>query len=136
MSQTIYEPSEALPRDRDDRVIGIINYVLLILGNVTGITSIIAVILAYARREDATHWMTSHYTYQIRTFWIALVGVVICAILTVISIGAPLMITFAGALLVGSLGLALWVWVLVRSAAGLVKLAQGEAVADPHGFWI
>lgn len=127
MSQTIYEPSEALPRDRDDRVIGIINYVLLILGNVTGITSIIAVILAYARREDATHWMTSHYTYQIRTFWIALVGVVICAILTVTFVGAPL---------AGLLGLALWVWVLVRSAAGLVKLAQGEAVADPHGFWI
>ncbi|MFS2317345.1 DUF4870 family protein [Maricaulis sp. D1M11] len=127
MSQTIYEPSEALPRDRDDRVIGIINYVLLILGNVTGITSIIAVILAYARREDATHWMTSHYTYQIRTFWIALVGVVICAILTVTIVGAPL---------AGLLGLALWVWVLVRSAAGLVKLAQGEAVADPHGFWI
>lgn len=127
MSQTIYEPSEALPRDRDDRVIGIINYVLLILGNVTGITSIIAVILAYARREDATHWMTSHYTYQIRTFWIALVGVVICAILTVTFVGAPL---------AGLLGLALWVWVLVRSAAGLVKLARGEAVADPHGFWI
>lgn len=127
MSQTIYEPSEALPRDRDDRVIGIINYVLLILGNVTGITSIIAVILAYARREDATQWMTSHYTYQIRTFWIALIGVVICAILTVTFVGAPL---------AGLLGLALWVWVLVRSAAGLVKLAQGEAVADPHGFWI
>ena len=127
MSQTIYEPSEALPRDRDDRVIGIINYVLLILGNVTGITSIIAIILAYARREDATHWMTSHYTYQIRTFWIALIGVVICAIMTVTFVGAPL---------AGLLGLALWVWVLVRSAAGLVKLAQGEAVADPHGFWI
>ena len=55
-------------------------YILLIVGTIIGITGIIAMIMAYVNKDDSTDWLQSHYRFQIRTFWIGTLYVVIGAI--------------------------------------------------------
>ncbi|MHA6289277.1 DUF4870 family protein [Maricaulis sp. CAU 1757] len=109
--------------DRDERLLAGLNYVLYLIGNIIGFTSIIAVIIAYVRRENAPAWLQAHYTFQIRTFWISLISVIVFGILTVVLIG------FVGFLL-------LWLWLLIRAVVGLLKLIDGQPIADPRTFWI
>lgn len=127
MSDTIYEPNPAPTADRDDKWLTGLNYVLFLVGNIIGVSSLIAVIIAYARRDAAPHWLQSHYTYQIKSFWAALVGVVACSVLMVTVVLAPL----------GLLGLALvWIWMAVRSVMGLIRVIDGRGQPDPHGMWV
>jgi uncharacterized membrane protein len=43
-----------------------------------GIPAVVAVVLAYVKRDDARGtWLESHLRWQIRTFWIALLGGII-----------------------------------------------------------
>src|SRR5688500_17240940 len=46
-----------------------------------GWASIIAVILNYVKRNDARGtWLESHFTWQIRTFWFAVVWAIVLAV--------------------------------------------------------
>jgi uncharacterized membrane protein len=90
-----------------------------------GWPSIIAVIVSYIYRGDARGtWLESHFTWAIRTFWIALA---IAAVVALVS--APLV------LLLG-LGLATWiigmgllgVWAIYRIARGWLRLGSREAM--------
>ena len=127
MNQTIYEPTSTPAADRDDRLLAGLNYALLIVGNISGVSSLVAVIIAYARRDSAPHWLQSHYTYQIKSFWAAIVGIVACTVMVLTVILSPF----------GLIGFALiWVWMLVRSIVGLVRLIDGRGHPDPHGMWV
>ena len=86
---------------------------------VTGITGIVGIILAYVWRDSAEEWERSHYTYLIRTFWIGLVGSVISFVLMIVLIG---FLT----------GLAVAVWVAVRSVMSLLKAQKREPMPDPE----
>ncbi|MGP1275405.1 MAG: DUF4870 family protein [Caulobacterales bacterium] len=107
-----------------DRTYGLICYVLQILSVVTGLTAIIAVILAYVRIAEASEWAKNHYIYQIRTFWYGLAGTVI-GILTIWVLGLGLLIMLATA-----------IWFIVRAVVGLIRLSEGRTHADPRGFWL
>lgn len=127
MTQTIYEPTSTPAADRDDRLLAGLNYALLLVGNIIGVSSLVAVIIAYARRDSAPHWLQSHYTYQIKSFWAAIVGIVASTVMIFTVILSPF----------GVLGFALiWVWMLVRSAVGLYRLVDGRGNPDPHGMWV
>jgi uncharacterized membrane protein len=127
MSDTIYDPHHTPAADRDDRLLAGLNYVLFLVGNIIGVSTLVGVIIAYARRGDAPHWLQSHYTYQIMGFWTALVALVACALLVASVILSP----------IGLIGFALiWVWMLVRAIAGLVRLLDGRGHPDPHTLWI
>ncbi|HET9462648.1 MAG TPA: hypothetical protein VFO43_01595 [Thiobacillus sp.] len=53
-----------------------------------GVTAIIAIVLNYIKREDAQGtWLESHFIWQIRTFWWALLWCVVGAITLIILIG-------------------------------------------------
>jgi uncharacterized membrane protein len=53
-----------------------------------GVTAIIAIVLNYIKREDAQGtWLESHFVWQIRTFWWALLWCVVGAITWIILIG-------------------------------------------------
>ena len=55
-------------------VIYILYLVALLLG---GLTTLVGVIMAYVYRGSAPAWVQTHYQFQIRTFWIVLLGCVI-----------------------------------------------------------
>jgi uncharacterized membrane protein len=88
-----------------------------VIGSFVGsLPSIAAVILNYLNRGDARgSWVESHYRWQIRTFWSALLWVVLCGLLFVTVIGIPLAI--------GGL-VALTLWLIYRIARGWMRLSS------------
>jgi uncharacterized membrane protein len=92
-----------------------------------GLPSIIAVILNYARRNEARGtWLESHFAWQIRTFWFALLWIVvtllISAPLTLIVVG--IFFAIAGFALVG-------LWVAYRVVRGWLALRAHHAMPRP-----
>lgn len=101
---------------------GQIIYILYLVGIIVPFVSIGGVILAYVNRGTAPAWVESHYTWQIRTFWIGLaIGVV----------GIVSLFFLVGALVLLA-GLILW---LVRNIKGLSALNRNEAIADPEAWF-
>jgi len=99
-------------------VIGIAGTATVIGSFIGSVPSIIAVIMNYVKRGDARGtWVESHYRWQIRTFWFAvlwfLVAVLIFAVLGIVLIGIPIGI----AILV-----AVTLWVIYRIARGWLRL--------------
>jgi len=127
MSQTILEPETDRAADRDERLMAGLGYVLILLGNIIGVTTLIAVIIAYARKDRAPGWLYSHYVFQIRTFWAAIFGIIASTGLIMTLILSPF----------GFLGYGLvWLWILIRSVVGLIRLVDGRGNADPEGYWV
>src|SRR5258708_29714352 len=57
-------------------VTGIITAASIVFAFLTGWPSIIAVILNYVKRREARGtWLASHFRWQIRTFWVGMLGV-------------------------------------------------------------
>jgi len=156
---TTYDTHPAAARtDGDDRNIALLNYVLLLLGFFTsGITSLVAVVLAYARRGEAEPLARSHMGFQISTFWIGVIGTLAGIALMLASIAPFIMagmhdendfatvenrgLALAGIalLVVGVLVLvAAAVATLVRSIYGLIRLSSnqpmGGRLAEPARY--
>lgn len=94
-------------------------YILYLASIVVGITSIVGVIFAYLNRGKGAAWVDTHYTYQIRTFWIGLLFSFI---------GIILMFVFIGILVL----IAVLVWMIVRCIKGLQLASRGEPVPNPE----
>jgi uncharacterized membrane protein len=95
---------------------GLVSAAFVVTAFLTGWPSIIAVILNYVKRSDVRGtWLDSHFSWQIRTFWYALLWVVIAAILFVTLIGIP----FAWAIWVIT-----GIWVLYRIIRGWLALVS------------
>ncbi|MEQ1869196.1 MAG: hypothetical protein ABL961_04160 [Vicinamibacterales bacterium] len=90
-----------------------------------GWPSIIAVILNYVKRGEARGtWLESHFTWQIRTFWFAMLWS-----LVVLIVGAPLTLVLVG-FAIWAVGLfLLGVWAIYRVARGWMALRDRHAVA-------
>ncbi|MCW2308126.1 DUF4870 family protein [Rhodobium gokarnense] len=93
-------------------------YILYLVGFVLGITPLIGVVIAYLNRGRGG-WADTHYTFQIRTFWISLLFGFISFLLTFLFIGFLLMILVA-------------VWVIIRCIKGLQAASNGEPIPDPQ----
>lgn len=121
------EETQSSPATRStdsDRVLAVVNYVLFLVSPGTiGFSTIIAVILAYVRRDRSEGFVTSHYTYQIYTFWYGL-GMGILGWLTIWIFGLGLLIWLLAAL-----------WIVVRSVIGLMRLVDGRPNPEPAQFW-
>lgn len=91
---------------------------------VTGVTLIIGVVLAYVwKGEPHQPWEETHYTYLIRTFWIAVVGTVLGMLTLLIGIGF---------LILPGIG----IWALVRTVLSLVGAQKREPMKDPETLFI
>jgi uncharacterized membrane protein len=78
----------------EDRVLAALIYGLLFLTPFfAGVTALIAVVLAYVRRKAADPLSQTHYGFQIKTFWIALI--VLIAAIAAAFLGAGVLITHA-----------------------------------------
>jgi uncharacterized membrane protein len=95
-------------------VIGLTTMHTIVGSFVGGLPSIVAVIMNYARRSATRGtYLESHFRWQIRTFWYALLWAVVCAMLMLTIVGIPLAL----------LGLAaLGIWIAYRVIRGWVSL--------------
>lgn len=103
-------------------IIGAFGAATIIGAFVFGWPSIIAVILNYVKRGDARGtWVESHYRWQIRTFWFALLWVLVVGTLSLLL--APVLIGFA----LWPIGMiALGVWAIYRVVRGWMNLKDGR----------
>ena len=107
-------PHDVTPRE-DDRGKAAAVWVLYLVALFTGLTLIVGAVLAYVFRGSASPWLRTHYDRQIKLFWWGVFWVVI-GVLTI-----PILIGFA------ILGLS-WLWVLVRSVQGLLRVNGGRSM--------
>ncbi|MDK1378606.1 MULTISPECIES: hypothetical protein [unclassified Sinorhizobium] len=98
-------------------------YVLYLVAFVIGITALIGIVLAYLNRDKAEPWARTHYTWAIRTFWIALLFCIVSALLTVMVIG-----------ILGFVATA--VWIVVRCVIGLQRAAREEPITNPESWLV
>ncbi|HEY7743715.1 MAG TPA: hypothetical protein VIA19_11775 [Burkholderiales bacterium] len=105
-------------------LMGVLSAAFIVTAFLTGWPSIIAVIVNYVKRRDARGtWLDSHYGWQLRTFWYALLWVVVAGLLFLTVIGIP----FAFVLMIIA-GL----WVLYRIIRGWIALAEARPMPVPH----
>ncbi len=99
-------------------VSGVLTTATIMTAFLTGWPSIIAVILNYVERSSTRGtYLESHFRWQIRTFWFALLWVLVCVVLVITMIGIP--IAFLLAAVIG-------LWVLYRMVRGLSRLRDGK----------
>ena len=99
---------------------GLLTPAMVVTAFLTGWPSIIAVILNYVKRSEVRGtWLDTHFSWQIRTFWFALLWLAIGAILFVTVVGIP----FAF-----GLWFATGVWVLYRIIRGWLALLSAKVM--------
>lgn len=104
-------------------ITGVIGAAFVVTAFLSGWPSIIAVILNYVKRSDVRGtFLDSHFRWQIRTFWFALLWVVIALLLTITIILAP-----AAWIIVVIAGL----WVLYRIVRGWLALVSDRPMPVP-----
>jgi uncharacterized membrane protein len=128
-------------------LIGVTSGATVIGAFVFGLPSILAVIMNYARRDRVRgSWLESHFLWQVRTFWSAVVlGIALfCIALLLGAIGFISLLStpltgpagavgagagFGGAYIALTLGAILaGVWILYRVARGWLALRAGKAM--------
>ena len=98
-------------------LMGLLGSAFIVTAFLSGWPSIIAVILNYLKRSEVRgSYLDTHFRWQIRTFWYALLWFAIATVLFVTVIGIP----FAWVLVVAT-GL----WVLYRIIRGWLALSSG-----------
>lgn len=93
-----------------------ITYILYLVGYIVGFTRLVAIIMNYIKRDDMRGtWLESHVDYQIKTFWISLVGYIVGGLLAVVFIGfVIILITF--------------IWDVYRFIKGLMALNDNKSI--------
>ncbi|MEA3275977.1 MAG: hypothetical protein U9Q81_11935 [Pseudomonadota bacterium] len=101
------------PQGVSDTTIVHLVYGLQMASFFVGITAIVGVILNYVRRDRvAGTWLESHFTWQIRTFWYALLWTLV---------GIATLFILVGYLIL----LGVFLWSIYRVAKGWLNLADG-----------
>lgn len=101
-------------------LVGILSSATVAGGFVFGIPSLIAVVINYLKRSDATGtWLESHFRWQVRTFWFTLLWLLVYGFLVISIIGIPV-----AWVLIAVLG----IWVGYRVIRGWLALNDGKAI--------
>jgi uncharacterized membrane protein len=103
------------------RTLALAVYLLYIAQLFTGFTALIGLIIAYFQQSSEESYLKSHYRFQIRTFWIALLYIVIGAILAIFLVGWLLLLLIIP-------------WILIRVVRGLLLLNKDQPIPDPSSW--
>ena len=109
------------PNPESEKNLTTVIYALYAASFVVGVTALVAIIMNYVKRDDvAGTWLTSHYRWQIRTFWFALLWCVVGASLIPVLIGIPILAANG-------------IWVVYRIVKGWLRLSENKSmyVAPP-----
>lgn len=91
-------------------------YILYLVGFFFQLSALIGLVIAYVHKNEAPAWLKSHYAYQIKTFWIGLLLIIIGAVSSII--------------LIGYLVLLVWViWTIIRCIKGFKALNEKVQIA-------
>ena len=105
-------------------LIGLTSAVTIVGAFIFGLPSIVAVIMNYARQADARGtFLESHFSWQIRTFWFALLWV-----LVILALSLPLMLVAIGFLTLPAGYVLLGIWVIYRIIRGWLALGDRRPV--------
>ncbi len=100
--------------------VGIASSATVVGSFVGSLPSIVAVILNYLKRGEARGtWLASHYRWQIRTFWYALLWIAIGGLLVLTVVGIPVAL---------GVFLAITLWIIYRIAHGWTRLSRQQAM--------
>lgn len=88
-----------------------------------GVSAIIALLAVTGRPGPSGDVAASHFVFQQRTLWAGAVVALAGAILVVVGLGVFVLFALA-------------VWLIVRGAAGVLKLKAGRAMPNPRGWLI
>jgi len=103
---------------------GVLTAAVIVTAFLTGWPSIIAVIINYVKRPDVRGtYLETHFSWQIRTFWYALLWVVMMFILVFTVIGIPL---------AWLIGVVVGLWVLYRIIRGWLALLDARPMPMPN----
>jgi len=95
---------------------GILGAATVIGAFLIGWPSIIAVIMNYIKRSEASGtWLESHFRWQIRTFWYGLLWVALCGIFIVMTLGIGILIVWMPLIVVAA-------WFIYRVVRGWLAL--------------
>jgi uncharacterized membrane protein len=101
-------------------VTGMVSAALIVTAFLTGWPSIIAVILNYVKRSEVRGtWLDTHFSWQIRTFWFALLWLLVGGILFATVVGIPVAIV---------LWIGTGIWVLYRIIRGWLALLSEKSL--------
>ena len=101
-------------------LIGLTSTALVVTVFLFGWPSIIGVILNYIKRDAAAGtYLESHFRWQVRTFWFALLWV---------AAGGALFITFIGIPVAYAIWVVAGLWVIYRIGRGWIALLDGKSM--------
>lgn len=93
-------------------------YILQAISLVVGVTAVAGLILNYLKRDEIKGtYLESHFNWQIKTFWYALLGVILGWLLALILIGFLIM-------------LAVGLWYIYRIVKGWLAFNDGKELPD------
>lgn len=95
-------------------------YVLILMAVPTlGLSGLVALLAVTGRDGPEGEFASSHFIYQQRTLWSAVIAAVLGGLLIVVGVGVLVLFFVA-------------VWVLARGAFGVLRLKSGHALSNPR----
>lgn len=89
------------------------------LSSLTGLTAIIGIIISHIKEPVSRSPYKSHFRFQIRTFWIGFLTIVVGGLLTYIYVGYLILIWFI-------------LWALIRCVKGLLLAIDNKPMDDEN----
>ena len=96
-------------------------YICYLVGIIFPIAALVGLVIAYINKGDAPEWQKSHYQWQIRTFWIGFLLLIVSALTYLIVIGF-------------FIGLFWLVWLVIRVVKGLKAVDAQQPIANPTSW--
>jgi uncharacterized membrane protein len=114
-------PDQSPPPAISNKQLALIVYILYFVAYFVGITAIVGVVIAHVQKGSGNAMLDSHYDFQIRTFWVGVLYLIV---------GFVLMFVLIGFLVWG------WwfVWSLIRNIKGILALNENRPIANPSSW--
>jgi uncharacterized membrane protein len=114
-------PDQSQQPMMSNKQLALVVYILYFAAYFTGLTGLIGVIIAHVQVDSADELLRTHYRFQIRTFWIGLLYLVVGTILLFVVIGIAVLFWW-------------FVWSLVRNVKGVLALNENRPIANPTSW--
>lgn len=106
-------------------IVGVATTVTIVGNFLFGLPSIVAVIMNYVRQSEVRGtWLESHFRWQIRTFWFALLWIVFAIIVSL-----PFVLILIGIVFIWIAFVIVGIWVIYRVVRGWLALRDSRPVA-------
>jgi uncharacterized membrane protein len=128
-------PTGAALDDERGKKLAAVVYMLFLGSIMAVVTAPVGVLLAHLRRRHAADWVASHLQFQIRTFWLGIVGAGFFLAVWQLSgwLGLPSQIPWA---LGYSFFTACLIWMVGRCGVGINRLMNGRPIDAPQSLWL